>query len=260
MSIYIISGILALLILLVGYAVISTTLEKRRVQRQRLLTALKLRERNFKYMITGLPAHFLSNDLNALVYQALIDTCEQLARLDSKDPSHQSDANIYTAQLGAIKQSSEKQRVRLESPAQIKEVRQHLQELLRFVTQQEARKQINAVQSAAYGDQIRRLSLQISVDGYITQAKQAQQLGKLRLAIHFFTLARKLLTSENASHSYDKQIAQLKAVIDKLEEAATAKGLIAEETPHEEPQEGSGMSKEWEQFGDDEWKKKQVYD
>jgi hypothetical protein len=260
MSIYIISGILALLILLVGYAVISTTLEKRRVQRQRLLTALKLRERNFKYMITGLPPHFLSNDLSALVYQALIDTCEQLTKLDPKDPLHQADANAFTAQLGAIKQSPDKQRVRLENPAQVKEVRQHLQELLRFVAHQEARKLINPLQAATYSDQIKRLSLQISVDAYVTQGKQAQQVGKLRLAIHFFTLARKLLTSENASHSYDKQIAQLQGAIAKLEETTTAEGLTAEGTSQDEKQEGSGMSKEWDQFGDDEWKKKQVYD
>lgn len=260
MSIYIVSGIVVLIIILVSYAFISHSLEKRRVQRQRLLAALKLRERNFKYMVTGLPPHFLSHDLNTLVYRALIETCEQLGKLDPKDPNHQEDASLFAAQLNAIKQGPDKQRIRLENPAQIKEVRQHLQELYRFVAQQEARRQINDVQAAAYGDQIKRLVLQISVDGYVVQAKQAQQLGKLRLAIHFFMLARKLFTSANANHTYDNQIAQLQATIAKLEEAAGQKAPEAETESSDEKPDATVVNKEWEQFGDDEWKKKQVYD
>lgn len=260
MSIYIVSGIVILLITLVSYAFISHALEKRRVQRQRLLAALRIRERNFKYMVTGLPPHFLTHDLHTLAYRTLIETCEQLAKLDPREPTHQADVNIYSAQLNSLKQAPYKQRARLENPAQIKEVRQHLQELYRLVAQQEARKLINEVQAAAYGDQIKRLVLQISVDGYVIQAKQAQQMGKPRLAIHFFMLARKLFTSENANHSYDKQIAQLEAAINKLEETATTKGLKDETIVASERRDASAINKEWEQFGDDEWKKKQLYD
>lgn len=260
MSIYIVSGIVVLIISLVSYAFISHTLEKRRAHRQRLLAALKIRERNFKYMITGLPPLFLSHDLNTLVYRALIETCEQLGKLEPKDPNHRADASLFTAQLNSIKPATDKQRIRLENPAQIKEVRQHLQELYRFVVQQEARKLINEIQAAAYSDQIKRLVLQISVDGYVVQAKQAQQLGKIRLAIHYFILARKLFASANANHTYDKQIAQLQATIAKLEAAAGKKVTEAETTSSDEKPDVAPVNKEWEQFGDDEWKKKQVYD
>src|SRR5690606_20900104 len=129
MSIYIISAILALLVLLVSYVFISNTLEKRRVQRQRLVTALKIRERNFRYMISGFPPHFLSADLNSLVYRALIETCEQLAKLEPRESSHQTDAALFSSQLTAIKHTQPDQRVRLENPTQVKEIRQHLQEL-----------------------------------------------------------------------------------------------------------------------------------
>lgn len=266
MSTYIIPSIIGLLILLVSYAFLSHSLEKRRVQRQRLLAALKSRERNFRYMMTGLPPQFLSHDLSTLVYRALIDCCEQLAKLEPKDPSHQADATLLSAQLSSLKPFSSEQRVRLENPAQIKDVRQHLQELHRFVVQQQMRQLINPVQAAAYTDQIKRLALQISVDSYVFQAKQAQQAGKPRLAIHFFTMARKLLVSENATHGYDKQIAQLHTAIKKLENALGSQTTV-ENTPH--PEEGSELApthantetdKEWQQFAENPWKKKQVYD
>jgi hypothetical protein len=270
MSIYIVSGIILLLVLLASYAFISQAIERRRIHRQRLLTALKVRQRNFRHMLTGFPPHFLSNDLIGLVYRALIDTCDQLNKLEPDDPAHAADIQQFTNQLNALKQDTANRKVRLESQDQIKDIRQHLQELYRFVAQQEALKAISKVQAAAFTDQIKRLALQSSVDGYIAQAKLAQQQGKVRLAIHHYGLARKLLLPENASHIYDKQIAQLSSVISKLEEAAiNAKNNASiedDKTAKDEAPSTSkptdGLNKEWEKFGgdEDEWKKKQLYD
>lgn len=268
MSIYIIPGIILLLVLLASYAFISHTLERRRLHRQRLLTAMKVRKRNFKYMITGFPPHFLSNELVSLVYRALIDTCEHLAKLEPSDPKHLNDLQAYSNQLTTIKQETNAKRVLLENPEQIKEVRQHLQELHRFVAQQAAIKAITATQAGAFDDQIKRLALQSSVDGYIFQGKQAQQIGKLRLAIHYFGLARKLLTPENTSHAYDKQIEQLSGAITILEEKAGAHPEKEDDTEGDslDPKIATTASgpagKEWENFNtnEDEWKKKQLYD
>lgn len=267
MSIYIVSSIILLLVLLAAYALISQAIERRRVHQKRLLTALKVRQRNFRHMLTGFPPHFLSSDLTAVVYRALIDTCEQLNKLEPHDATHAADLQLLTDQLNAIKQTANTQRVRLENPEQIKEIRQHLQELYRFVAQQEALKALTKVQAAAFTDQIKRLALQSSVDGHIAQAKKAQQLGKPRLAVHYYGLARKLLLPENANHAYDKQIAQLSALIDKLEQKATQQTtadvnseekMSAEEDPNKAP---TSLNKEWDKFGDeDEWKKKQLYD
>src|SRR5690606_2512640 len=260
MSIYIVFGIIALIIVLAGYAFISYTLEKRRVRRQRLLGALRLRERNFKEMLAGLPPHFLPAELNILVHRALIETCEQLARLEPKNPAHQADATQYAAQLGGIKVGAERQRVRLENPAQIKELRQHLEELFHFVSQQEQRTLITPLQAAGYQDQIKRLALQANVDAYVAQARLSQQQGKWRLAIHFLTLAQKALKTENANHSYDKQIAQLQAAAAKLQEKLTTQP----ETPHqvdEVPSESpTGLSKDGEHLDEDKSKKQQPYD
>lgn len=265
MSAYVIAIIFLLLILLAGYLFLSHSIEKRRVQRQRLITALRARRNSFRDLATGFPAGFLSNDLTALLYRALIDSCEQLSRLEPKDPTHAEQFNLYTNLLATQKDNSQQARVRLDNPQQIKEAHALLQELHKFVMQQSALKLVNQVQTEAYVDQINRLVLQMSVDGHVFNARQSQQVGKVRLAVHYYTLARKALAAENAGHGFDKQIAQLDSVIAKLQEKAdaTPEGTETPAATTTKPAAAAdGSSKEWKQFDEenDKWKKKQIYD
>lgn len=267
MSAYIIAIIFLLLILLAGYLFLSHSIEKRRVQRQRLITALRARRNSFRDLATGFPAGFLSNDLTALLYRALIDCCEQLSRLEPKDPTHAEQFSLYTNLLATQKDSNQQTRVRLDNPQQIKEAHHLLQELYKFVMQQATLHIINQVQTEAYADQINRLVLQMSVDGHVFNARQSQQAGKVRLAVHYYSLARKALAAENAGHGFDKQIAQLDSIIAKLQEKAdappegTETATAATQAKPATTTDGSS-SKEWKQFDEenDKWKKKQIYD
>lgn len=263
MSAYVIAIIFLLLISLAGYLFLSRSIEKRRIRRQRLITALRARRNSFRDLATSFPAGFLSSDLSALLYRALIDCNEQLSRLEPKDPSYTEQLNLYTNLLATQKDNSQQARVRLDNPQQIKEAQGLLQELHKFVMQQSAAKLINQVQTEAYVDQINRLVLQISVDGHVFNARQSQQLGKVRLAVHYYTLARKALAAEKGGDSFGKQIAQLDAVIAKLQEKADAMPEGSEAAPNSIPAaDGAPVSKEWKQFDEenDKWKKKQIYD
>jgi hypothetical protein len=265
MSAYVIAGVFLLLILTAGYLFLSHSIEKRRIQRQRLITALRARRNSFRDLATGFPAGFLSNDLTGLLYRALIDCNEQLTRLEPKDPSYAEQLTLYTNLLATPKDHQATQgRVRLDNPTQIKEAHHLLQELYRFVMQQSSLQAINQVQTKAYTDQINRLVLQISIDGHAYNARQAQQVGKTRLAIHHYGLARKALAAENASRGFDKQIAQLDAVIAKLQEKASATPETGDQSASTKPATTTvdGSSKEWKQFDEEneKWKKKQIYD
>lgn len=269
MSAYVIAAIFLLLTLLAGYLFLSHSIEKRRIQRQRLITALRARRNSFRDLATGFPAGFLSNDLTTLLYRALIECNEQLARLEPNEHGHKEQLSLYTNLLSSLKENSQQARVRLDNPQQIKEAHSLLQELYKFVMQQSALKQINQVQTDAYTDQINRMLLQMAVDGHIFNARQAQQVGKIKLAIHFYNLGRKALATENASHIFDKQIAQLDSVIAKLQEKLDSTNEKAEASPEGHftpPPEKSSLatteSKEWKQFDEEneKWKKKQIYD
>jgi hypothetical protein len=266
MSAYVIAGVFLLLILLAGYLFLSHAIEKKRIQRQRLITALRARRNSFRDLATGFPGGFLSNDLTGLLYRALIDCCEQLSRIEPNEPTHAENLNLYSNLLASQKETTTQNRVRLDNPQQIKEANHLLQELHKFVIQQSAQNLINQVQTEAYTDQINRLILQITVDGHIFNARRAQQIGKVRLAAHHYGLARKALAADNRSHVFDKQIAQLDTVMSKLQEKAEATGetatadelTAAPKTPSNSDQ----TSKEWKQFEEEneKWKKKSIYD
>src|SRR5690625_7707287 len=96
--------IVGLLIVLIGYAFIYQALEKRRKQRQRLMAALKYRQRSFKRMLVSFPAGFLPKDLNLVVYQALIEAAEQLRRLEPKERAHKEEVALYSRELENIRQ------------------------------------------------------------------------------------------------------------------------------------------------------------
>lgn len=249
--------IVALLVLLVGYTFVSQSLEKRRKRRNRLLLALKHRKRNFKFMATGFPRGFLTKELTLIIYRALLDACEHLSRLEPKEASHMEDYTQFSAELEQIKQQEQAQRARLENPEQMGDIKQLLEELYRFITHQGERGNLSEAQTQVYQDQIKRLVLQASVDAHAANARLAQGAGKPRLALHYYTLAKKLLLRENGGQGYQKQLTQLQDIIGKLKEQ------LAQQP--DAPLEGGPApeeKKEWEEFSKKEegWKKKQLYD
>ncbi len=258
-SLMIASIIFALLIVLVGYAFISQTLEKRKKRRQRLLAALKHRQRNFKYMLSGFPEGLLTKDLTLIIYRALLDACEQLSRLEPREPGHMEDFTFYSAELEALKHRTPSERARPGTPEQAAEIKRLLEELYRFIAHQTERGNVGQAQGQTYKDQIKRLALLVSVDAHAVSARQAQAAGKPRLAIHYYNLAKKLLTQENGGQGYQKQLAQINGIIKKLEgqmeQQSESDGRPTKEGAAPEEQ------KEWEEFEQQsDWKKKQLYD
>ncbi len=259
----IIALIVVLLVALVAYAFVSQTMERKRKQRQRLLAALKLRSKDFKYMISGFPPDFLSKELSALVHRCLVDVTEQLVGLEPNNRVFVDELALYSKQLEEVKRKPKKvARTKLNNPQQVKEVKSLLQSLNSFIAQQNQRGNLAAPQFKQYERQIKQLVVQITVDAYILNAKQAQSSDKGRLAIHYYTLARKLLAKESGEANYQKQIQQLGGVIEQLEEE-----LASQEPDYEADKQAEAVreqaASEWDEFSKDDedpWKKKSVYD
>lgn len=251
--IYIIIALAALLTILVCYAFINQQLAKKRKQRLRLMHALKQRLELFKHISSGMPTGYLPADLNALVYQALIGTLEQLAKLAPKE-NYSAEAAEYQKQFNATKEVAARTRLNTEQATQIKPL---LQELARYIGAQTESGRIPKSHSSRLLGLCRKLLLQSTIEGYVDQAKQARSDHKLRLAIHHYTTARKLLLKEAAHQDVTKQVAQLSAVIAKLEQENAAQS----EQPTTAASEAAEANKQWDEFEDSgDWKKKQLYD
>ena len=251
-AIYIVAIIIGVIGAAICYVYITQSLEKKRKQRQRLIHALKQRAKIFRYILSGFPPNFLTCELTLLVQRCLTDVLQQLARMEPKDKAHVEELALVATQMQATQQRSEdSKRPTLQSPQQVKDVKEHLQELYKFLMHLQKRGTIKRAEADDFGDQIKQLVLQISVDAYILQAKQAKQAGKTKLAIHYFTLAMKLIERDDSGHytaqkkKLEKIIAQLEALSDEVKPTPKA----------------SEVGDEWSEVKDqDSWKKKNIYD
>ncbi len=250
-----------MLALLVVYAVVAQTLEKRRQQRLRLIAALKQRQRHFSYMATGFPPGFLTRDLSTLAFQTLLEICEQLARLEPRNSRHKEDVELCREQMAAARKAEPAAPGRLENPGLAVDIRRHLQELQRHVVQQQQRGTISAPQALLYRQQIHRLVVQVSLDSYLLEAKAAHKAEKPRLELHYYTLAHNLLTRENAGGAYSAQLDQLAQTMARLQQQLQS-GAETPKAPTEPKETEEEAQKAWEKFseGNQLWKKKQIYD
>lgn len=260
-SITIIVAIIVLLASLVCYAFVAQTLTHKRQQRERLSNALKTRVRNFKFMLSGLPQGFLPKELVLLIQRSLIQILEQLVKLEPKKEAYDQELQSIAQQM-AETQRQPKQTVMstpLDNPQKAQEIKACLEELYKFIFQLEGKKGMSRSQADAYRNMIKQLVLQLTVDSYVMHGRIARDKDKLRLAIHYFDLALKLMLRERSSGVFDARISQLQALIAELQsqsgDGSHTPANIADEVEHE------NISEQWDKFEqEDAWKKKQLYD
>lgn len=261
-SVEIIVVIIVLLAVLVCYAFVAQTLKQKREQRARLLAALKTRARNFKFMINGFPQAFLPRDLTLLVQRSLIEVCENLSRLEPREPSHLQDLQAISSLMAETQRHAKpNSQVPLENPQQIKEVKICLEELYRFIHSIESKGTLSRNQAENYRSQIHQLALQITVDNYVIQGSAAENTTKPKLAIHYYDLAARLLLREGKPGQYDDRINDLKNRLKELNHALLEKN-DGEPLTEQELAEQEEIDNAWNKFGNetDVWRKKHAYD
>lgn len=260
----IIVAIVVILGVLVSYAFVQQTVQNKREQKIRLISAMKSRSRSFKYMLSGFPDGFLTKDLKILVQRSLADVSEQLSKLDPEDSSHLQDLQMVNAQMTETqRQAAAAPTPTLDNPQQIKDVRAALEELHKYVYKLEAKSTIPRNQAQIYRNQIKNLALQVTVDGHCLNGNQAKQAGKTKLAIHYFDLAQNLILREAKSDVMKKRLEKLKAVIAQLKERLAEEQQMIPMS-QEEKEQAEEVQGEWDKFSedasDDIWKKKNIYD
>lgn len=261
-SVVVITSLIVIVAALVCYALVIQTLAHKRQQRERLMTVLSAKVRNFKYMLNGFPQGFLPKELLMLVQRSLIDLYEQLVDVDSRNPQHKQDLQAISLQLNETqRQARHHLQVTIENPQQIKDAKACLEELHKFVFQLESKGVLNRANAEAHRSMIKQLVLQITVDSYMLSGRHAKGAGKTRLAIHYFSLAHKLLSKESHNGQHDKAIGQVAVTLRDLEAHLLTEepnAIVAHNPTPEESEEAAA----WNKFKpeDGSWKKKQVYD
>lgn len=264
-QVYIIAGIMILIIMPICVVFIRQTITKRKKEQMRLHRALDQRAKDLTQMINAFPPQFLPQELSVFLYRCLVDTYEQLSKLSPDNPEYLEQFKIHTAQMEAIMRvPKERSDVSLNSTSQINEIRQYLNHLGRFIQKWMQRGNISSKQYSGYKDILKKLITQLMVDNYSISAKQAVQMGKEKLAVHYYMLAKNLLTKEGIIASKKDRLEKINQRLSelerKLEMQEEAEGKSAKEEKAVKAASNSD-DKECKGFDeDDDWKKKNVYD
>ena len=267
-QIYIIAGTLCLISLLVCYVFIRQTIVKKQKEKARLNRALAKRAKFLQQMLESFPQGFLPRDLSVLLLRSIVDTFEQLTKLTPDESQYIDQFKLYTTMLEETIKAGNKEEqapVGIDNSNQITEIRQSLNQLGRFIQSWVKRGSISQKQYGLYKAQIKKLAVQVMVDNYMIAANQAVETEKLKLGIHYYTLAKNLITEEGLTTLKRKELMQIAEKLPSLQ--ATLESEIqqrAQDTVAETASNGDmegQQSNQWTEFEEDsDWKKKNIYD
>lgn len=240
---------------------VSQAREKARIEKIRKTNALQDKYRRLQRFITEIPPQYLNKELRIMILDGCIDALTQLRTLK---PSQELEAK-FTATSASLKEAKESTQnpkpIPVKDDASAKEVSKLLELLFRFIERQRATKKIDPTISKKYLVYINYLISKSKADIAIKKAKESQQAGKLRVAIHNYHNAVSEMTRIKDNPLAIKAIKSYRIKIKELEALADQEGKAP--TDDEQNKEDS-LNKEWDSYLDkdeeDPWKKKNAYD
>ncbi len=238
---------------------------KRKKEKMRLHRALDKRSADLIQMLNAFPPNFLPQDLQIFLFRCIVDVFEQLSKLAPEKEEYLEQFKVYTTHMeSALRAPKNNAEVNLQSSAQINEIRQYLNYLGRFMQRWMQRGNLSTKQYSGYKELLKNLIAKLMVDNYVLSAKQAVQIEKHKLAVHYYMLAKNILTKEGLAAGNKGRLTFINEELSTLEkrvkeeEQAEAKNTASENG--EQEQEGED-AKAWQKYSEDEdWKKKNVYD
>jgi len=261
---YIISGIIAIICALVCYIFIRQTISERKLERERLQRALNKRAKELMQAIGLFPEDFLPKELEVFLYRCIIDVYEQLIRLAPTEKGYVEALQAHTAQLEFTVRKPEGQVTEdLQSTSQINEFKQYLSLIGNFLQKSTQRGQITERQHSHYRSLLKELVIKLTVNGHVISAQQSIEMQKLKLALHYYDLAKNLLIKEKPA-GCKVQIQKLNTRAQPLLERVQAEEAdVREENKHPrvhapEPSDKKPPRDTFEEESG--WKKKNVYD
>lgn len=235
------------------------TIERNRQEKKRMEAVLTKRLGSLHYLLENFPDNFLGSDLKILVCKSLHEVYDELSGIVPENKEYELVRTELTQKIQELQRNHKGLQYQpMENVAQIKEVKGLLSMLNNFIGKLKNQKKISDAQAVQYGQQLRQLMTQTSIDTYAIAARQAENADKIRLAIHYYESAIDKLAKEGMESIYHKPVLQYQEKILALQKIAEERNLIASPVKTDE---ADADADQWDTFmEDDPWKKKNVYD
>ena len=261
-SLNIIIGSILLTCAVIGFIFITQSIAKRKRERARLFDALKKRSKELLQMLNAFPPHFLPKEISVFLYRCIVDVFEQLSKLEPGRPELLEQFMLHTTAMEMmIRQPANTKQVNLKNTTQINEIRQYLNYLGRFMQKWQQRGNISSTQYAAYRLVLKNLVTRLMIDNYMLAATKSLDIGKIKLAVHYLTLAKNVIVKEGQTNTQSDNITHINKELIRLKESLKLKAAAEDEIQADitVPVETDGERKNALGANDD-WKKKNVYD
>lgn len=264
-QVYVIIGIIIIISCLVCYIFVRQTVIKRKKEKARLKRALDKRSKDLVQMLNAFPPYFLPKDLQVFIYRCIVDVFEQLSKLEPNEQHYIDSYTLYTSQMEtAARETHRQSETNIQSSSQINELRQYLNYLGRFVQRWMQRGNISSKQYGHYKTLIKTMITKLMVDNYMLSAKAAMDIQKHKLAAHYYTLAKNLITKEGLLSGNKERLQIINQELSSLKKRIAEEEAEQAELARQQSEENSEQNETEEQWGkfqeDADWKKKNIYD
>jgi cell division septum initiation protein DivIVA len=239
---------------LVGIGFISHSLERARLERARQVADLSARVRHCSAIGSLLPGQFMSQELATLLLSIEQHLLLQLQKIDRKNPKVDKQLADVRQQLAGGEVTINNAPRKILDEAQAKEVRDMLENLHKLVAQAHRDGVLDKSGMTRWTAQIRQYLTTTVIEMYQNVARTALQDRKPRLAKLQYERALGYLQKLN-DPAYSELFAQLRAKLKMAEDMVVQSELRSADGTSELEAGIAQLDK-----GDDEWKKKAVYD
>lgn len=251
--ILIVAGIVIVLVTLACYALFVHSVHNRREKQRLLISSLKNRCRKIEEINSCFPAKYLGSNLTIIMQMALVQSLEELSKLQPESPEHARALKTQNEFLMAIKGSAQENNFRsLKNPKQIGGTRKNMQLMHKFINQLHAKGSISDPVAAQAKEIIKFKMVLLVTDEHDIRGDTALSTDKSQLAAHCFNQARELLIKHNNGSVFNEHIKQHTEWV--MDASNRAKVNKSREEAEKEALEGE---KRWEE---ESWKKKNIYD
>lgn len=228
--------ILAGLACLAGVFIVNSSVERARIKRHSKVAQYTENAHRFQRYLDYIPPHYIEKSLRLLILQEIINNLQRVHQMDSGNANNAARLEAAREDFENTRQSNTQPKVSAIKDAQeAADVRKRLMDLFKFVQYLQKAKKVDSATAAKHLMRLKNLFVEVGVTIHIMRAKQSLKDKNARLSLHYYNKAIAEYKKGNTQHQFDKQIAEIKAVAEEINNTLKAENEAKKAQPKEEP-------------------------
>ncbi|WP_437884317.1 hypothetical protein [Pseudomonas sp. LRF_L74] len=255
MSPLVISVLVAVgLVALIGIGYVNNLLENSKLEKARLKADLLDRIKRSRAVSENLPGQLMTTELKLLLSNMELEFVNRLQALEKHDQA----LAERIAELRGMTAKGEEIPIRntplpIHNEARAKEIRFILENLHNQITRAGQEKLLPLAEAKKWLLEIRHMLVQVHYELFTNQGQQSMQKGEPRQARLAYERGVQYLRKQPDSNRHKAQLQQLEDLLARADAMVLANTAPLADTPSE-------LNESLEALGEDDWKKKNIYD